>query len=84
MIDELVDKVIGAVQQDASYKLQDMLEEYSPINKLFAIAAIKSNIDALILSLDEPERTLINEIVIRTQVTIMPPEYDPRRQGRQK
>ena len=84
MIDGLINKVIEAVQQDASYKLQDMLEEYSPINKLFAIAAIKSNIDALLSTLDEPERTLINEIVIRTQVTIMPVEFDPRKQGRQK
>ncbi|MBR3585076.1 MAG: hypothetical protein IKO00_03535 [Oscillospiraceae bacterium] len=80
----LARKMINNVQQDATYKLQDLIEGYSPITKIIAIAAIKSNIDALLMSLDDNTRDLINSLVMRTEVVILPSAFDPRKQEEQK
>ena len=79
MIEELAHKMVNDIQQDATYKLQDLLNEYSPVQKIIVVAAIKSNIEALIASMEEGPRTVINGIVEHTEVTIMPDFMDPRR-----
>ncbi len=84
MIEELAHKMINDVQQDVTYKLQDLIEGYSPIKKIIAIAAIKSNIDALLTSLDENQREIIDDLVRRTEVVILPSAFDPRKQEEQK
>ena len=79
MIEEIARKVINEAQQDVTYKLQDLLNEYSPMQKLFAIAAIKANVEALMANMPEEGRIIINDIVGKTEVMILPEFMDPRR-----
>ena len=41
-------------------------------------------IDALLMSLDDNTRDLINSLVMRTEVVILPSAFDPRKQEEQK
>ena len=79
MIEELAHKMVNDIQQEVTYKLQDLINSYSPIRQVIAIAAIKSNINALMASMDEEPREIINQLVEHTEVAVLPNFLDPRR-----
>ena len=82
MIEELAHQMVNDTQQEVTYKLQDLINSYSPVRKIIAIAAIKSNINAIMASIGEEPREIIEHIVEHTEVTVLPDFLDPRRHGK--
>jgi len=76
---KIVNRIYQETQQQVSYQLQDLIDSHPEALREVVLAAIMSNVNAIISVMDEKSRNLVNDIVERTEVRIFPKCMDPRR-----
>ena len=76
---KIVNRIYQETQQQVSYQLQDLIDSHPEALREVVLAAIMSNVNAIISVMDEKSRNLVNDIVEQTEVRIFPKCMDPRR-----
>ena len=75
------ERVVGALAQQASYEIGDLLNGWSRETRPICLSVMQSVINGLLLQMDEKDRKLFDHMVANTEMTMLPAAFDPRKRG---
>ena len=76
------ERVVGALAQQASYEIGDLLNGWSRETRPVCLAVMQSVINGLTALMDKQDRKLFDHLVAHTEMTMLPEAFDPRKRGK--